>query len=101
MARISKDELIVLQNTLKTDAKIGEKFGISRQAVHQLRQKYGLDYNKIKFKDRDDEVVTLYREGKSGVKVAQQLNISISQVYRILKKYEATPRRKKPEDVAA
>jgi biotin operon repressor len=42
MARISKSELIRLQKTLITDKAISEKFGISRQAVHQLRVKYGI-----------------------------------------------------------
>lgn len=89
MARISKDELVELQGTLKTDAKIGAKFGISRQAVHQLRQKYGLEYNKDKFQERDQEVMAMYSSGKSGIKISKEIRISISQVYRILKKFNA------------
>lgn len=42
MAKISKAELIRLQKKLKTDARIGEEFGITRQAIHQLRKKYGI-----------------------------------------------------------
>ena len=34
MARITKAQLIKLQKKLKTDAKIGEQFGISRQAFN-------------------------------------------------------------------
>lgn len=39
MSKISKQELIKLQITLVTDEAIGEKFGITRQAVHQMRKK--------------------------------------------------------------
>ena len=84
MARISKVELIKLQKTLKTDAAIGEKFGISRQAVHQLRQKYELDYNKGKNKERNEKIAALYKKGVAGTEIANQLDVSISQVYRII-----------------
>ncbi|MBL8026546.1 MAG: hypothetical protein JNL74_09050 [Fibrobacteres bacterium] len=84
MARISKAELIKLQKTLKTDALIGEKFGISRQAVHQLRQKYGLDYNRIKNKERNEKIASLYKKNVPGTKIADSVGVSISQVYRII-----------------
>jgi hypothetical protein len=42
MARISKAQLIKLQKKLKTDAAIGEQFGITRQAVHLLRKKFDI-----------------------------------------------------------
>jgi transposase len=84
MARISKTELMKLQKTLKTDALIGEKFGISRQAVHQLRQKYGLDYNKSKNKERNDKIASLYKKNVPGTKIAETVGVSISQVYRII-----------------
>ncbi|MBL8029372.1 MAG: helix-turn-helix domain-containing protein [Fibrobacteres bacterium] len=84
MARISKVELIKLQKTLKTDAAIGEKFGISRQAVHQMRQKYGIDYNKGKNKERNEKIAALYKKGVAGTEIADQLDVSISQVYRII-----------------
>jgi transposase len=84
MARISKTELIKLQKTLKTDALIGDKFGISRQAVHQLRQKYGLDYNKTKNKERNDKIAALYKKDVAGTKIADTVGVSISQVYRII-----------------
>ncbi len=84
MARISKAELVKLQKTLKTDALIGDKFGISRQAVHQLRQKYGLDYNKTKNKERNDKIMSLYKKNVTGTKIAEAVGVSISQVYRII-----------------
>ncbi len=84
MARISKLELGRLQKTLKTDAAIGAKFGISRQAVHQLRQKYDLGYNHTKKKDRNIKIASLFKSKVSGTKIAKQMNISVSQVYRII-----------------
>jgi hypothetical protein len=42
MAKISKDQLVKLQKKYITDHAIGKLFGISRQAVHQLRNKYGI-----------------------------------------------------------
>jgi len=37
MSKITKQELIKLQKSLVTDEAIGEKFGITRQAIHQMR----------------------------------------------------------------
>jgi biotin operon repressor len=84
MARISKQELIRLQKSLRTDASIGAKFGISRQAVHQLRQKFDIDYNRTKHKERNARILSLYKRKASGIKIAKQMKISVSQVYRII-----------------
>ena len=87
MARISKEQLKRLQKTLKTDAKIGKRFGVSRQAVHQLRVKYGVNCLKEKNLERDKKIFSLYRKGSTGIKIAKQVRLSVSQVYRIIKKY--------------
>jgi len=84
MARISKQELNRLQKTLKTDAAIGAKFGISRQAVHQLRQKYKIDYNRTKHRDRNGKILSLFKKKTAGTRIAKQMKISVSQVYRII-----------------
>jgi len=86
MACISKPELIKLQKTLITDAAIGAKFGITRQAVHQLRVKYEIDANLAKNKERNEKIKTLFKKGQTGIKIAKGLDLSISQVYRIIKK---------------
>ncbi len=91
MACISKQALVALQKTLKTDAAIGAKYGITRQAVHQLRKKYGLDYNRNKNTIRNKEIAALFNKGVSGTRVAQKLKLSASQIYRIL----ATARKKR------
>lgn len=88
MAKISKAELIRLQKKLKTDARIGEEFGITRQAVHQLRKKYGIDSRLSGNKERNSELVQQREAGKSIESLAKKYDLSIPQTYRIIK--EAT-----------
>ncbi|MDD5673290.1 MAG: hypothetical protein PHC61_03950 [Chitinivibrionales bacterium] len=84
MAAITKAELIKLQKNLKADAAIGEKFGISRQAVHQLRKKYGIPSNIAKNDERNKKIVQLYKTGKRMVDVGKKFGISTSHVQRII-----------------
>jgi DNA invertase Pin-like site-specific DNA recombinase len=84
MARISKGQLEKLQKKYKTDDAIGKLFRISRQAVHQLRVKYGIDPVENKNALRDRELLAHYRQGVSGIKLARKFKLSISQVYRII-----------------
>ena len=85
MARATKAQLISLQKSLKTDNKIGEKFGITRQAIFQLRRKYGISPNTAKNKERNDRIVKAYKSGMSGTKIAEKLGLSISQTYRVIR----------------
>ena len=85
MARISKSELVALQKKLKTDDAIGQKYGITRQAVHQLRKKYGIESVIAKNAERNKKMIAMYKGGKSGTAVAEKFDMSISQAYRILK----------------
>ncbi len=86
MAKVNKEQLIKLQSTLKTDTAIGQKFGVSRQAIHQLREKYGIKANLAKNKERNEKIISQYKKGKTGIEIAKTLGMSISQVYRIIKK---------------
>jgi len=86
MAKVNKEQLIKLQKTLITDTAIGEKFGISRQAIHQMRVKYGINANTAKNKERNAKIISLYKKNKTGIAIAKDLDLSISQVYRIIKK---------------
>ena len=86
MARISKNQLVKLQKKYKTDESIGDLFGISRQAVHQLRIKYELTPVDGKNMERDAQVVQLYNDGIAGTRLARRFNLSVSQVYRIINK---------------
>jgi len=84
MARISKAQLIKLQKKFKTDAAIGEQFGITRQAVHQLRKKYGIESSLADNPERNAEITKLYESGTSGTALAKKFKLSISQTYRII-----------------
>ena len=85
MARISKSQLEKLQKKYKSDGAIGELFGISRQAVHQLRSRYGISPVAHKNRERDAEIANTYRNGLSGIKVAKRFKLSPSQAYRIIR----------------
>jgi DNA-directed RNA polymerase specialized sigma subunit len=86
VARITKSELIRLQKKLKTDAAIGATHGITRQAVHQLRNRYGIESVVVKNPERNRKMIAMYKGGKSGMAVAAKFGLSQSQTYRILRK---------------
>jgi len=95
MAKISKSELARLQKILKTDAAIGKKFGITRQAVHQLRRKYGIESNTAKNVERNKKILSLNKGGKTGTQIAQKYGLSISQTYRIIGEQKRAKKKKK------
>jgi Mor family transcriptional regulator len=95
MARISKSELIKLQKQLGTDEAIGKKFKITRQAVHQLRKKYGIESSYADNPERNAKIVAAYKKGASGTALAKKFDLSISQTYRILKISGSKAKKKK------
>jgi len=84
MASITKSQLIKLQKKFKTDAKIGEQFNITRQAVHQLRKKYGIESVIAKNSERNDKITKAYENGATGTDIAKKFKLSISQTYRVI-----------------
>ncbi len=79
MARISKEQLEKLQKNYKTDEAIGPIPGISRQAVHWLRTRYGIAPVRDKHKVRDNEILRYYREGLSWYQAGAEVqNIHLS-----------------------
>jgi hypothetical protein len=84
MARVSKSELIKLYKTLKSDEVIGKKFGVTRQAIHQLRKKYGIESKYTQNPARNSKIIDLYKKGSSGTVLAKKLGLSVSQTYRII-----------------
>ena len=93
MARIGKSQLISLQRKLGTDEKIGKKFGISRQAVHQLRKRLGLVSRRVRNPERNARIVAMYAAGASARSLAEKFDLSLSQTFRIIK--QARKKRKK------
>lgn len=100
MARITKSQLVRLQKKYKTDARIGEQFGITRQAVHQLRRKYMVESMIAKNAERNEKIVDAYREGASGTALAGKFKLSISQTYRIINEAKKPARKKTAKKVA-
>jgi DNA invertase Pin-like site-specific DNA recombinase len=84
MAKVSKSQLIALQKKLTTDEAIGKKFGITRQAIHQLRNKYGIASNYANNPVRNKKIISLYKKGTSGTAIADKTGLSVSQTYRII-----------------
>ena len=84
MPRVTKQEFIKLQKKLKTDQAIGKKFGISRQAIHQLRKEYGLAAIKNKNKERNEAIRAMYKNEVPVAKISKKTGLSVSQVYRLL-----------------
>ena len=84
MARISKNQLAKLQKKLKRDAAIGAEFGITRQAVHQLRKKYGIASVIEKNPERNKSILSMYKSGKTVSAIAKKFDLSISYTYRII-----------------
>jgi DNA invertase Pin-like site-specific DNA recombinase len=94
MAKISKAQLEKLQKKYKTDDAIGKLFGITRQAVHQLRTKFGIPPVADKHKERDEEILKAYNAGASGTALAKKYDLSISQTYRIINESKGAPAKK-------
>ncbi|MFP4013192.1 MAG: helix-turn-helix domain-containing protein [Chitinispirillaceae bacterium] len=95
MAKITKSQLIKLQKKLKTDAAIGDQFGITRQAVHQLRKKYGIESSIANNPERNAQIVDLYESGTSGTALAKKYKLSVSQTYRIINEAKAKTKKSK------
>jgi DNA invertase Pin-like site-specific DNA recombinase len=93
MARISKSELIRLQKKLKRDAAIGAEFGITRQAVHQLRRKYGIGSVIEDNPQRNRQIMKLHRAGKGVSAIARKFDLSVSYTYRIISENRAGKKR--------
>jgi hypothetical protein len=83
LAKISKNELMKLQESLQTDQAIGKKLGVTRQAIHQLRQKYGIPPVEGKNDERNAKILSMQKKCISIVKIAEKMDLSVSQTYRI------------------
>jgi hypothetical protein len=94
MPTILKNELMRLQRTLKTDQAIGKRFKVTRQAIHQLRKKYGIPPVLGKNDERDAKILSLHKKGASAMEIARKMLISISQTYRIIRTFGQKKKRR-------
>lgn len=85
MARISRNQFVKLQKRYTTDQAIAGLFGLSRQAVHQLRTRYGIAPVADRKKTRNEEIIALHASGISVQKLAKKYELSVTQVYRLVK----------------
>jgi DNA invertase Pin-like site-specific DNA recombinase len=81
----TKTQLLKLQKRYKTDGAIGDLYGISRQAVHQWRTKYGIRSLRELTEARNYDIRKAYKNGSPVTKIANKFGLSYSQVYRILR----------------
>jgi DNA invertase Pin-like site-specific DNA recombinase len=95
MPKISKSQLIKLQKELGTDEAIGDKFGITRQAVHQLRKRLGVGSLREKNPQRNERILAMYEKGKTAQEIAERFDISLSQTFRIIGALRSRRKRKK------
>ncbi|MCL2689432.1 MAG: hypothetical protein FWE57_06250 [Chitinispirillia bacterium] len=84
MPRVTKAQFVKLQKKHRTDAAIGEEFGITRQAVHHIRKKYGIESSRANNPQRDAAIVKAYEAGKSGTAIAKEYKLSVSRTYNII-----------------
>jgi hypothetical protein len=85
LSDLTIEEFSALQNKMKTDHAIGDLFGLTRQAVHQMRKKLNVESSIANNPDRDRLIKADFNSGISAADLTRKYDISISQVYRILK----------------
>ena len=91
MAIASKTELSKLLKKLGTDEAVAKKFKVTRQAIHQLRNKYGIESSWAKNPERNKKIISLFKAGKTGSEIAGKVGLSVAQTYRVI----STQQRKK------
>jgi hypothetical protein len=77
MPRISKAEFLKLQKKLATDAAIGEKFGITRQAVHQIRKLYGIPSSIADNPERNEKSSPSTKRGRPALQSRRSLTFQV------------------------
>lgn len=85
MDRVGKNQLVKLQKKFKTDNAVAKLYGMSRQAVHRLRNKYEIPTVDDKHIARNTEIVKSHQTGVSVLKLAKKFKLSVTQTYRIVK----------------
>jgi DNA invertase Pin-like site-specific DNA recombinase len=84
MTVAGKTELVKLLKELGNDGAVAKKFKVTRQAIHQLRKKYGIESSRAGNPERNKKINSLFKSGKTGAEIAEKLGLSIAQTYRII-----------------
>lgn len=85
MLKLSKADLIKLLKKYTTDEAIAKKFGVTRQAIHQQRKKYGIKSSYADNPGRNRKIIALYKMGAMEMApLAKKFGLSISQTCKII-----------------
>jgi transcriptional regulator with XRE-family HTH domain len=99
--QLTRDQLIRLQNELRTDKKIAEKLKISSVTVMQLRKKYGIESKRAENRNKTsisrETLIELQKQYCTDRKIAESLGISQLYVFHLRKKYDIKSIRKSIE----
>jgi len=87
-----KRALLALQRRWLTDRAIGQQNGVTRQAVHQWRERLGIPALLEKHDKRDAAIYDQYVKGRKIPDLTKLFKISVSQVYRVIKAQDALAR---------
>ena len=87
MPIISKLEKSQVEFLLKNsnDPAIAKQFGITRQAVYNIRKKFNIPSSRSQLPSKQKQIIELRREGASVPKISIIVNKSQSYVYKILR----------------
>lgn len=87
LPKITKAELVKSYKEKATDQMIADSIGVTRQAVHQMRMKYGIPKVSGRYDARDKEILKQFKKGDHVNNIAANHGgLSVSQVYRIVKR---------------
>lgn len=84
MPQIGKEQLIQLQKRYGSDQAIGNRLGVSRQAIYKLRKKYEIGATTDRHEKRNREIKHLHSTGIAPIQLAVRFSLSVTQIYRIL-----------------
>ena len=81
---VTKKLLIAMQKRFKTDEMIGLFLGgVTRQAVHQMRNKFGVPSLRAANIDRNKEILRQAKAGECKLYLAGKFKMSVTSIYRI------------------
>ena len=81
----TKEKLLKLQKRYKTDRAIGEQFGVTRQAVHLWRVKYGVRSLRELIEARNYQIKKDFKAGIPIKKLVKKYEVCMSLIYRVIK----------------
>ena len=76
-------QLIHLKKRFGTDEAIGNYIGVTRQAIHQKRTKYGIPSDRANLPERNEKIRNEFHAGASIIFLSKKYGLSITQTYRV------------------